>query len=113
MKFNHGIHHIHKRKRAHNKGLKQFPHPNPWIKFLDKAMIVIAMLSPIMTIPQIWKIFFYQNATGVSALTWGSYVLLNVPWIIYGFVHKERIILINTILWFFINGVVTIGAILY
>ena len=113
MKFESGLHHMHKRKRSHGEGLKEYPHPNPWINFLDKAMVVIAILSPIMTLPQVWQIFYYQNATSVSALTWGSYLLLNIPWIIYGMVHKEKIILINMILWFFVNALVTIGAIIY
>ncbi len=113
MKFEGGLHHMHKRKRAHNKNLKEYPHPSPWINFLDKLMLIVAILSPIMTLPQIWKIFYYQSASGVSALTWGSYVLLNIPWIIYGAVHRDKVILINMILWFFINAIVTIGAIIY
>ncbi len=113
MKFEQGLYHMHKRKRTHNKKLKEYPHPNKWIRFLDKAMIIIAIVAPIMTLPQAWEIFYYQSAAGVSVMTWGAYVLLNMPWIIYGIVHKEKIVLINAFLFFLIDLIVTIGAIIY
>jgi uncharacterized protein with PQ loop repeat len=108
MKPNHGMQHMSKRKRQ-----PSFTQEPLWMQRLDKLMIFIAVLSPVMTLPQIWKIFAYQNAAGVSAFSWGAYVVLNVPWLIYGVAHKEKIIIINSALWLVINTLVTIGALMY
>lgn len=66
-----------------------------------------------MTIPQIVKIYLYQDAAGVSILSWGMFALLDTPWILYGLVHKELPIFINYSLWFVMNLIVCIGAIMY
>ncbi|MCK4997642.1 hypothetical protein KAS08_05030 [Candidatus Pacearchaeota archaeon] len=107
-----GVHHIHKRKRAHEK-LEKFPHNNKYIRGLDKFLIIIAIIGPLVALPQILQIFVLKNASGVSALSWGLYALFNLPWITYGFVHKEKPIIIGYMLSFFINLIVLTGALVY
>jgi len=111
--MSHGVsHHIHKRKRQHQK-LEAFPHPHPWIRFLDNLLLVIAIIGPLSTIPQIVKIYWYQNAIGVSKLTFSFYAFFDVPWIIYGIIHKEKPIVLAYSLWFLANMIIVIGTILY
>ena len=107
-----GIHHIHKRKRKHYK-LLEYPHPNKWIKFLDRFLLIVAILGPLVTLPQILKIYVEQNSTGVSALTWGLFALFNIPWIVYGVVHKDKPIAIGYSLWLVTNVVISVGALIY
>ena len=107
-----GIHHIHKRKRAHDK-LKAYPHSKKWIRFLDKFLLVVAVLSPLVTLPQILKIYVEQNSSGVSALIWGLFAFFNIPWIVYGVVHKDKPISIGYSLWFVTNVVIAVGALIY
>jgi len=107
-----GIHHIHKRKRVHEK-LKPYPHENTWINFLDRLLIVVAVIGPLMALPQIMQIYIFKNAAGVSALSWGLYTFFNIPWIIYGVVHRYKPITLGYILWFIVNLAVTIGALIY
>lgn len=109
---NHHVHHIHQRKRIH-KHKEPWPNPNFWIRFLDRLLMFIAVVGPVAMVPQIYKIFIYQNASGVSALTFGLHAMFNAPWIVYGFVHKERPIYIAYMLWFLVNLVVAFGAIIY
>jgi len=107
-----GIHHIHKRKRISQK-LLPYPHKNKWIRFLDKFLLIIAVIGPLMAFPQVFKIYIEKNASGVSLLSWSLFTLLNIPWIIYGFVHKEKPIIIAYCLWFIINLIISIGIIVY
>ena len=107
-----GIHHIHKRKRVHQQ-LQEYPHKDPWINFLDQFLIVIAILGPIASIPQIYKIFFYKSAAGISVISFGIFAIFNIPWIIYGVVHKEKPIVLAYILWLISNTLVVIGALMY
>jgi uncharacterized protein with PQ loop repeat len=105
-------HHIHKRKRVHQK-LEKYPHPNPWINFLDRLLIVLAVIGPMTNIPQIAKIYIEKNASGLSLLSWLLYFFLSIPWILYGIVHKEKPIIISSSLWAVTDFIVIIGILLY
>lgn len=105
-------HHIHRRKRIHKK-LEKYPHSNKWIRNFDKFLLVIAVIGPLLTIPQIIKIFTLKNATGVSVISWSLLALFSIPWIIYGFIHKEKPIIVSYILWFILDMVVVFGTLRY
>ena len=107
-----GIHHIHKRKRASH-SLWEYPHSKKWIRSLDKFLLFVAVLSPLVTLPQILRIYVEHNASGVSALTWGLFAFFNIPWILYGVVHKDKPISIGYSLWFVTNVVIAVGALIY
>ena len=107
-----GIHHIHKRKRMCKK-LKTYPHKNKWINFLDKFLIVVAVIGPLIALPQIIRIFVFNSAAGVSGLSWGLYALFNIPWFIYGIVHKDKPIMITYSLSFVANLTVLTGTLIY
>jgi len=107
-----GLHHISKRKRFHDK-LQEYPHPEFWIRFLDKLLIFVAILGPASALPQVLKIFLTQSATGVSLLSWGLWLVLGVPWLTYGFVHKEKPLIIAYSLWLVMHSSVVIGILMY
>lgn len=107
-----GIHHLHKRKRIHQK-LEKYPHPKKWIKILDNFLLIIAVIGPLNNLPQIIKIFALKSSSGVSTLTFSLFSLFNIPWIIYGIVHKEKPIIIAFSLWFITNMIVVIGTLIY
>lgn len=107
-----GLHHIHLRKRRAD-DYEPFPARSAWKRALDRVVLCVGVIGPIATAPQIYKIYAFQNAAGVSALSWGIWALLDIPWIIYGFVHRERPIILTYTLWLIINTIVCVGAILY
>ncbi|MEK6887341.1 MAG: hypothetical protein AABX14_00170, partial [Candidatus Aenigmatarchaeota archaeon] len=77
------IHHIHKRERVHRKqkNLKPYPSKNKWISLLDRLLIAVAILGPLMTLPQIFQIFVEKTAAGVSIVSWTMFMLIAIPWI--------------------------------
>ena len=83
--------HIHKRKRIHQK-FEKYPHPDPRIRLLDKIVMVVAIVFPFTTLPQIYKIWVFKNVAGVSLTTWSLFFILSIPFLIYGIVHKERLV---------------------
>ena len=42
--------HIHQRKRTHVNHEK-YPHPNKWIRLLDKLVLVFAVIGPLVEVP--------------------------------------------------------------
>ena len=99
-------HHIHNRRE---------PYPaRSWsLRLLDRTIYVAGVVGPLMTIPQLIKIYAFHDAAGVSLLTWGAYALLDLPWILYGVAHKLRPITLTYVLWFTFNSLVCLGVLLY
>jgi len=106
------IHHFHKRKRIHEKHEK-YPHPQKHKRFIDKAIYFAGILGPIMSIPQIMKVWVERSPQGISVISYSSYAILDLFWIAYGVVHKEKPIVIVYTLWTLINASIVIGTLLY
>ena len=106
------LHHHHIRKRIHRKH-EPFPHPNKWKRFLDRLIYAISIIGPVMTIPQVLAIWVGQNASGVSLVSWVTYLGCVIVWLIYGLVHKEKVIIFSNSLWVFMDVLVVIGILLY
>ena len=101
------------RKRVSSRNLEPYPARSPGLRFLDTVVIAAGIIGPLSTIPQILKIYLLKNATGVSAFSWGMWALLDIPWIMYGIMHRDRAIRTTYFMWFLANGVVFVGALLY
>lgn len=90
-----------------------YPSQRFWFRMLDRIVLVAGIAAPIFTVPQIILIYSTHDAAGVSPLTWGVYALLDLPWVVYGFAHRERSIIYSYLLWCAANATVTVGAVLY
>jgi uncharacterized protein with PQ loop repeat len=82
-------------------------------KTLHKTVLVAGIIAPIMTLPQIIKIWYYKDATGVSVISWGSYFVMAGFWLAYGIKHKDRPIIVSYILWMLMHIMVVSGTITY
>ena len=110
--FTRVLHHLHLRKRIHQ-NLEQYPHPDKWKNFLDKLIYLVGVSGPIMTLPQLYKIWIEQNASGVSLVSWSWYLIIAFIWSLYGIVHKEKPIIVTNALWIFIEIFIVLGIIIY
>lgn len=107
-----GIHHQQVRKRVYQE-FEEYPHPDKLKRFMDRAIYVAGIGSPLMTLPQIYKIFSTQDAAGVSLATWLGLTIFACFWVAYGFVHKEKPIIISYSLWVLLQATIVVGVILY
>jgi uncharacterized protein with PQ loop repeat len=107
-----GIHHLHKRKRIHGQG-EPYPHPDKWMSTLDSLVFVVALFSVLMTIPQVLEIWMSRSASGVSLISWTAYSISSVFWVIYGLVHREKMIIAVYALFALLNMAVVAGILMY
>jgi len=107
-----GMHHLNIRKRIHEKH-EQFPSPEKKIRFLDKLIYIVGIVGPLMILPQIIKIFALKTAEGLSLISYASFVLLSIIWLIYGIAHNEKPIIITNILWIALHILIVIGILIY
>lgn len=106
------FHHINLRRRIHLKKQK-YPSKNRWKRFLDHFIYFSGMLGPILTVPQIMKIFSTQSAAGNSIITWASYLFGSIIFLIYAIVHKAKPLIVIYSSWILANIAVVIGILIY
>ena len=106
----HGHHHLHKRKRAM---LEPYPHPDKWKRLLDKIIYAVVLVDIVMTVPQLIDIWIGKNASGVSVASWSAYAATSFIWLFYGLVHKDKPIILSSLLWMFLDIAIVIGALIY
>ncbi len=80
---------------------------------MDRFIYVVGVFGPLMTIPQVTKIWFEKNATGVSVISWISYLLCAIFWLIYGVMHREKPIIVTYAIWIVLDFLIVIGALIY
>lgn len=112
QKQNHGFHHLHLRKRVHQK-LEKYPHPHKYKRIMDELVYVMGIFGPVMSLPQVIKIWSEQDASSISLLTWVAYLFGSICWLIYGIMHQEKPIIISNFLYVFVNVAIIIGVIIY
>jgi uncharacterized protein with PQ loop repeat len=107
-----GLRHINLRKRI-SKKLNKYPHPKKSIRILDRIMLIVAIIGPLFAIPQIYQIFWFKDASGISIISFSFFSIFNILWIFYGIVHKDKPLLITYVLWFIVNLTIVVGAYIY
>ncbi len=98
----HGLHHFLTRKRE----LK-------WKRIFDKLIYVVGVIGPLMTLPQVFKIWINHQVSGVSIISWAAYLIMAFFWVIYGFIHKEKPIILTYLLWVLLDALVVLGVVVY
>lgn len=109
----HGLHHINVRKRVLQKKLHSYPSSDKWIRSLDFLIVGIAFLGPITAIPQVYLIFTEKSVQGVSVWTWFFSGIFSLSWLVYGIVHKEKPLIISSVLWIVVSGLIVLGGWIY
>lgn len=106
------LHHLHVRKRIY-KNLENYPNTNQLKRALDYIMYGVAIVTPLALLPQVFQLFTYKDAAGLSLLTWVLLGCLNFLWIVYALVHKEKPILLANVLMGILNFTLVCGIVLY
>lgn len=76
----------------HKKSGRSFP-------VIDRLAILVGILQPIMTIPQIVMVISVGDASQISLWTWFTYDVASVVLLIYGIKHKLAPIIIAQVAW--------------
>lgn len=107
----HGI--LSHQNRRKQQRYDKYPHPSPKMRLLDNAVTILAILGPLATLPQAYNVWANHNVAGLSLTTWALYFIVNIPFLLYGIVHKERPIIVSNTLWAMLNFSVAAGIIMF
>jgi uncharacterized protein with PQ loop repeat len=78
----------------------------------DRFMLLVAVIEPLSTLPQIYEIWIKGQTVGVSATTWFLYSLAEALWLVYGIKQRDRAIIVASALWAIMELLVAAGAFL-
>jgi uncharacterized protein with PQ loop repeat len=107
--MNNGMQHLHARKRLY-KYLEPFPSTNSFKRALDYLMYGVGIVQPIALVPQIVSVYYHGQTSGISISTWLLLAFFNALWATYGFVHRDKAILIANFLMMSGDLAVVIGV---
>lgn len=82
-------------------------------KLFDTFIIATSVVTPILTLPQVWQIWSQHRAQDVSLTTWGAYLGGSLVWLIYGLLHKEKPMIISYGLLIIVNAAIVLGILMY
>ena len=86
---------------------------NNEILLIDMLAYVSAVVSPFMTLPQLYGVWIQKNVAGVSFVSWVGFAFFNLIFVLYGITKKEKLIIVNNSIWFIMQSAVAIGVLLY
>ena len=82
-------------------------------KDLSRLVLAVAIVEPMMTLPQIQEIWVNHQTGGVSLLTWALYFFSSVVWFVYGLAIKDKALTVTGLLWIIVDLIVVIGVLIY
>lgn len=77
------------------------------------GMYIVALMSSLLTLPQMLQVWTQRQAFGVSLLTWSAYTVLAAIWLIYGLVRKERPIILSEACLLLVDFGVVLGVLIF
>ncbi|MGS0682506.1 SemiSWEET transporter [Shewanella sp. 125m-7] len=83
-------------------------------KALEPLMLAMGLISPLATLPQLYKLFFShsEHAAGLSLITWVLYAFIALLWTTYGLYHKNATIWVGNSLGFIMYMGMVVGIII-
>lgn len=79
-------------------------------RVLEKILPVLSVFTMLMTVPQVWTIWVKGDASGVSLLSWGAYLLSACLWFFYGLQKGDKTIYVACIGWVILDAAVVAGV---
>ena len=76
--------------KVHVSGIETPQETSSTEKTLASMIGVIAVIYPMTSIPQLWKIWVNQNVAGVSILMWVGFLVFSIPLFLYCVIRKEN-----------------------
>lgn len=83
---------------------------NAFFTSFDKFMYIVAFIAPVMTIPQFLDVWVHHQTQGVSLATWSAYALGSALWLVYGALHKDKILVLGNILIVGLDAAIVVGV---
>ena len=79
---------------------------------LEKVLGILSIVTMASTVPQVLNVWT-ANASGVSLISWLSYLVAACLWLVHGIRTRDRSIYLACIGWILLDGAVVIGIVVH
>ena len=86
---------------------------SPPIDGLERILRILSVATMVMTVPQVYTIWVDGNATGVSLLSWITYLVSACVWFVYGIRKRDKTIYLACIGWIALDAAILAGIIVH
>jgi len=77
---------------------------------LVQAMKGFSLITMLLTVPQVYNVWFGQSASGVSAISWAAYLVSACLWLVYGIRKNDRTIYVPCLGWIALDAAIVVGV---
>ena len=88
------------------------PPDSPPVSALEKVLRGLSVFTMLMTVPQVLTIWVERNASGVSLVSWISYLVSACLWFVYGLQKRDKTIYLACVGWVLLDAAIVIGVII-
>jgi uncharacterized protein with PQ loop repeat len=82
---------------------------SPAFSLLDKVISLMSVLTMLSTVPQVLQVWL-GSASGVSLVSWTSYLVAACLWLIHGLRKHDKSIYLACIGWIILDAAIVIGV---
>jgi uncharacterized protein with PQ loop repeat len=105
---------IHAKKHLKNHSfLDEYLHMRNLKHKIGKSIYLIGFMGPLVTIPQVIRIWVRKSAEDIALFTWIGYLFLGIAWLVYGIIYQDKYIILGSVLWMVMYLLILAGKILY
>lgn len=109
--FNFGIYHL--LQRSHRLEENIIENNKEFRRFIDRFIYFVGGFGVAVIIPQVTRIWFYQEVDGVSLTTWAGFFIASVFWLLYGLAHKEKPIIYTNSIVCILDFLIVLGIVIH
>jgi uncharacterized protein with PQ loop repeat len=84
----------------------------PPVTALERVLRFLSVLTMLMTVPQVFTVWFASSVGGVSLLSWTAYLISACLWFVYGLQKKDKTIYLACIGWILLDAAIVLGVII-
>ena len=83
----------------------------PPVTGLEKILRSLSVITMLMTIPQVYTVWLGDGPSGVSLVSWVSYLVSAVLWFVYGLRKNDKTIYLACIGWVALDAAIVAGVV--
>jgi uncharacterized protein with PQ loop repeat len=88
------------------------PDPGPEVTGLDRVLRVFSVLTMLMTVPQVYAVWFGRDTGGVSLASWATYLVSACLWLVHGLRKKDKTIYVACFGWIALDAAIVAGVLM-
>ena len=78
---------------------------------LEQALRILAVVTMLMTVPQVIAVWTHPNAGGFALVSWATYLVSSIAWLAYGVRQKDALLCLTNAGWIVLDAAIVAGLV--